>query len=199
MIEIEEDILNRSTIPERERVFFEAIIFCIRAINISYNRLTSYLEKCTQKEPIMSVVWSLIDNLYRLECLLVKTPKLKQKENWFQIFIRKLKEVEEFRHVIQHFDREIKNIFLRVQPLLGHLSWVDLSKDKKEIKLFVPCCVRLYKNLPMVNPVGKKINYRIDLVTYYLLNNEIKLSDIYYSLVKFANEFKNFIELKYDR
>ena len=199
MFEIENNYLQKFNIPERERVFFEAILYCIKVVSTSYNKLIKFLQDENQKEDIMIYVWNFIDSIYRLKCLLAKTPGLKKKENWLQIFLRKLSEIEDFRHIIQHYDREIKNLCSGVKLLLGHLSWV-IIKDTNviEIRALIPGQVRLYKNLRLVNPVGKVLSNIVDLITYYMLDKEVKISETYYELEKFIACFKDYISRKYN-
>ena len=135
------NILPKS-LTEKETIFIETIIHSIRILDISYNRLIEQLLKdgddLATEFPMIDV-WNIIDTSHRLRCILDKTPGIKKKEPWFQLTIRKLRETEDIRNFIQHYNREIENLISKVKPLLGHLSWnMILGDNEFKIGVIVP-------------------------------------------------------------
>jgi len=192
--------LPKEVLTEREIIFLETIIHSIRVIDISYNRLAKQLHENKDDlatELPMIEVWNIIDSSHRLRCIVEKTPGLKKKAIWFQLTVRKLKETEDLRNFIQHYNQEIDNLINNVQPLLGHLSWVEkLNGNEAKIGLIVPGNLRQFEGLELVNPAGKMIRSNIDLVTFYMSKFELNLSNIYFQLIDFIKELEIYIENK---
>ena len=203
MIIKKESILNqlpKDKLNEREIIFLETIVHSIKVIDISYNRLINQLHDDKDDlatELPMIEVWNIIDSSHRLRCIIEKTPGLKKKLSWFQLTVRKLKETEVLRNFIQHYNQGIDNLIDNVRPLLGHLSWVEkLNSNEAKIGLIVPGNLRKFNGLVMVNPAGKLMRDNIDLITFFMSDFELNLSNIYYQLVNFIKELELYIEQK---
>lgn len=199
----EKSVLNRicEIKSEKSTMFsIEALVIVIRMIDISYSRLVSLLnryEKAISEEVFMQN-WLVIGNLNRLRCLIGQVPGIKKKEPWFQSFFRKIRDVENLRHLIEHYDNQLRDLILEVKPTLGHVSWLILGKDKKlSIKLVSLGIIRNYKSLELVNPVGKNIRFEIDHITYYLGNEKLNISNLYYDLAKFTQNMEEYVKNKY--
>lgn len=136
---LSDSILNSipSNLDEKEAAFIRAGTHSLKMIDVSYKRLCSFLLNNsvthTATEIAMIDVWNIIDSSHRLRCILEKTPGLKKNLAWFQLTIRKLKELEEIRHFIQHYDREIDKLNLNIKPLLGHISWCQYKNETQFI------------------------------------------------------------------
>jgi len=85
-----------------------------------------------------------------------------------------------------------------VKPLLGHLGWVIKDANGITSVIFIPGRVRRYENLRVVNPAGKDLYDGINLITYYILDKEVKISETYYELKKFIACFKEYISRNYN-
>ena len=188
-----DSILNQipnDKISERERIFVESIVHSLKMIENSYSNLVKLLYEDSDElatELPMIEIWSLIDSFHRLRCVMEKTPGIKKKESWFQISLRKLKLSEDIRHFIQHYDREIDALITQVKPLLGHLSWLEIETEKKfKVGLIVPGTLRKFKGLEVVNPAGKLVKGKIDLITFFISNHKISVSDVYHNLNDFV-------------
>ena len=78
-----------------------------------------------------------------------------------------------------------------------HLHFlVTLENKEFKIGLIVPGNLRKFKGLGMVNPAGKQIRHKIDLITFYLSEYKLNLSDIYYQIIEFITEIEIHIENK---
>lgn len=189
--------LPNDKLSERERIFIEAIVHSINIIDVSYHRLAKLLiddsDNLATELPMIEV-WNIIDSCHRLRCIIEKTPGIKKRESWFQITVRKLKGTEDIRHFIQHYDREIDNLIDQVKPLLGHLTWFhNLNENEFKVGLIVPGAIRKFKGLEVVNPAGKLVRGKIDLITFHIGNQKISLSDIFHNLTDFITGLENHI------
>lgn len=202
MIVHEKSILNKlpkDKLSEREIILFQSIVHLVTILDISYNRLKSLLSDGNNlaTELPMIDVWNIIDSSHRLRCIIEMTPGIKKSSPWFQLTLRKLQKTEDIRHFIQHYNREIDNLITNVKPLLGYLSWVE-NIDEKNFKIgtIIPGYLREFKGLQLVNPAGSLIRDKIDLITFYIGNYKISLSDIFYHLIEFITEIEKHIEMK---
>lgn len=201
----QESVINKiptRLIETREFVMVGAIASNANMIDISWKNLMELLMVNAEENSIeaqlniVKEIWTIIDSGHRLRCLLEKLPGIKKKQPWYDLTIRKLKETEEFRHHIQHYDREITNILDNVLPLMGHVSWVQILDDPKKILTIaiVPGALRKFKGLEFVNPLGKDIHAGVNHVTYYVGNLKINLSTLHDRLLEFIPEFEKHIE-----
>ena len=203
MIIHKESILNKlpsEKLNEKEIILFESIVHLVTTLNISYDRLKSMLLKNADdlaEELLMIDVWHIIDTSHRLRCILEKTPGIKKNEPWFQLTLRKLQKTEDIRNFIQHYNREIDSLLTNVKPLLGHLSWYEDINDKEfKVVTIIPGNIRKFQGLGVVNPAGRLIRDKIDLITFYIGNCKISLSDIFYQLIEFIVGIEKHIEVK---
>ena len=82
--------------------------------------------------------------------------------------LKSLTPVESFRHVVQHLDQQIPRLLEDRQPVWGSLSWAYVeSGDARMIRvgLLMPGAARAPMELPLVNPLGKRVEIPIGLVT----------------------------------
>ena len=199
----EKSVLNRiNELKSRESIKFsiEALVIVIKMVDVSYSRLVSLLNgyKESSSEEVFMQNWLVIGNLNRLRCLIEQVPGIKKKEPWFQIFSRKINDVEDLRHLIEHYDKQLRELILKVKPLLGHISWVIICEDKKlSINFALPGIIRKYKGLELVNPVGKSMRFVVDHITYYLGDKKLNISNLYYDLVKFTQNLEKYIKKNY--
>ena len=180
--------LDDQRLSERERFFFEAIAHIFKTIEYTQLELVDILRSNPESiaEIAMSRVWSLIDNYQRLNKILAKTPKLKKRKPYFQLFIRKLKAVEEVRHFHQHIDNEIDNLLQNTKPMLGHLSWVEVTDNKTvKISTLIPGFLKDGMWTDAVNPIGRELINKIDLITYFIGDLSVELSSLAYSSYDF--------------
>jgi hypothetical protein len=123
--------------------------------------------------------WSIVDNLWRLNLLLRRTPGLKRTPE-VEAHLRALRVVEDFSHGFQHLDAKIAACAQDQLPLWGTLGWVFFphgpTKSGK-IFLMVPGSLRP-GTWPFLNPAGKPIADTLDLVTLTAFGHELQLSSL---------------------
>jgi len=179
----------------------EALVIVIKMIDVSYSRLVSLLERYDEKaisEEVFMQNWLVIGNLNRLRCLIEQVPGIKKNEPWFQLFSRKIGDVENPRHLIEHYDKQLRDLISKVRPTLGYISWLALGKEKELYsKLASIGIIRKYKGLELVNPAGKSMRFKIDHVTYFLGDEKLNISNLYYDLAKFTQNLEKYVKNKY--
>lgn len=123
--------------------------------------------------------WSIVDNLWRLNLLLRRTPGLERTPN-VEVHLRALRAVEKFRHGFQHLDEKIAACVREQLPLWGTLGWAFFPNGPTRscrIFLMVPGSLRPM-TWPFLNPAGKTIASTVDLVTLSAFGQELKLSSL---------------------
>lgn len=179
----------------------EALVIVIKMIDVSYSRLVSLLERYDEKaisEEVFMQNWLVIGNLNRLRCLIEQVPGIKKNEPWFQLFSRKIGDVENPRHLIEHYDKQLRDLISKVRPTLGYISWLALGKEKELYsKLASIGIIRKYKGLELVNPAGKSMRFKIDHVTYFLGDEKLNISNLHYDLAKFTQNLEKYVKNKY--
>jgi len=203
MIIQENSILNSlptARIDSRELYYFEVTITIIKMLEINYSRIFEMIESKDRKitqEPLIVEVWSIIDNFYRLKIILDKIPGIKKKEPWFQTMLKKLDSVEKPRHFIEHYDHEIENLQSKTLPPFGYLAYAVVVNSKTiQTMIAVPGYVRKY-HLTAINPAGRMFRQKVDLITFFIGEDIIKLSELLYTTIDFVKEFEKYIEMKY--
>lgn len=194
--------LHETKIDEKSQLFFDALVYTIQTIDLSYSKINELLDVdgATDNAPIMRESWVIIDNLYRLKCLIGIMPLVKRNVPWFQLTIRKLSLVESSRHFIEHYDGELPKLFSNVQPLVGHIAYVKRTGEKQfATAVRVQGKLRKYKGLTMVNPAGKVMRGKIDHITLCLGDNVVDISEVYYQLKGFITEMENYVKDKYSK
>jgi len=185
---------------ENTKFSIEALVIVIKMIDVSYSRLVSLLERYEKaiSEEVFMQNWLVIGNLNRLRCLIGQVPGIKKNEPWFQLFLRKIRDVENPRNLIEHYDKQLRELILKVRPTLGYISWLGLGKEKEFYsKLTSIGIIRKYKGLELVNPVGKSMRFKIDHVTYFLGDAKLNISNLYYDLAKFTQNLEKYVKNKY--
>ena len=198
-----ESVLNKiGQIKGNDRAAFsiEALVILIKMVDLSYERLFYLLKKKEQalSEDISMHAWLVVGNMNRLRCLIDKVSGIKKSEPWFQSFTRKVKIVEKTRHIIEHYDGQINSLQQNVKPLLGHISWVEYLNDGTfKIQLLLPGTIKKYKGLGLVNPLGMPARAEIDHINYYLGDESLDLSDLYYATLAFTRELEGYVKKTY--
>ena len=193
-------------IDSRTLIYFEAIRHTLRMIQLMYQRLETLLSNQDlmgddQQDGIhdlaMVDVWGLVDCFYRLRQLLSAARGIKKNQPWYQIFFRKLSSVEDFRHFLQHYDKEIPSLEESSKPIAGHLCWVNASsRERVAVSVIVPGRVKPGK-IDMVNPMGKTQYENVDHITFFLADLRLDLSDLYRDLRQFVVGLEGYICERY--
>ena len=108
--------------------------------------------------------WSIVDNLWRLNLLVRRIPKLKRTPE-LEAHLRVLRQVEDCSHGFQHLDERVKVCARDRLPLWGTLGWVFFPSGPTQpgkIYLMIPGGLRSGED-PIVNPAGKIFESPVDL------------------------------------
>lgn len=122
------------TLDHRSILYLDGIRYSTQLVDLAYSRLEGTLEKLLHKDDKQGAVgnliveaisdaWAFVDSLHRLRGLVQQLPGLKQNQPQLQIFLRKSKQAEDFRHYIQHLRNNIDDHVRTKMPLWGTISW----------------------------------------------------------------------------
>jgi hypothetical protein len=132
--------------------------------------------------------WTVIDAAHRLGLLVPRLRGLKHGPA-VRSLLKAVEPVEPFRHLVQHLDGEIGRLLAERQPIWGSLSWAYVdSADASTIRigLLMPGAARAPIDLPLVNPLGRKIEIPIGLVTLAAGGKTLSLSEVAYAVSRFG-------------
>lgn len=191
--------LPTKKISKHDLYFIEANISIIEMIDIHYENLFKLLLGSNKIADVSIIIeiWGIIDNFRKFRCLLNQLPGLKKKDPQIITYLKKIGTAENLRHFIQHFNKEIDNLNIKTLPPLGYISYAKMIDDKNVQSItIVPGYLRKYKGLQVVNPAGKEIRMNIDLITYYIGDHQINLSDLLYGTQEFIPLFEQLINSK---
>ncbi len=204
----------------REALFIDGIRFTFEMIDVAYVRLLYILEQITIDEPFRKAhpmaeafmeAWSIIDSIHRLRCLINQIPGIKQKElPHRKIFLNKTKDIEEFRHTIQHLNNDIAKLADQNEPAWGTLSWftiTDLFEGEggsgnsfQGIKsgcncLMISGSVVVGKPYKTTLPTEMTFKEKVNLITLKSGGRSLSISDIF----EYVKELKEALELYIQR
>jgi len=170
----------------RKLLFRDGLQYAIHMTRLSYARLCDDLvalssdywsrrdgsesllpqEHDVRRLSALSQAWEVVDSMNRLRELLRDTPGIKH-DAQYELFMRKTKDVESLRDVIQHLNGEIvgKLIYAKI-PAWGRLSWVWKPQNSDHLVQFIFIPGELFGSQhELVNPAGKSFTLPIGLVT----------------------------------
>jgi hypothetical protein len=187
-----------------QMVVLDGISTSIDAISIAYRSLQAGLLEFnramdqhrppsrTLTVPAVMNAWTVIDAAYRLRLLVPTLRGLKHGPAVMSL-LKSLAPVESFRHVVQHLDQQIPRLLEDCQPVWGSLSWAYVDGAQAStirIGLLMPGAARAPMELPLVNPLGKRIEIPIGLVTLSAAGETVCLSDIVSAVRLFAGRLE---------
>lgn len=188
----------------QRQLYFDGIRYSILMIDMAYKRLYSFLLKVSEtRKPsiedftsIYQDTWSIIDCAFRLRILIILAPGVNKSNPNVKLFLNRTKKLEVFRHFIQHIDKEIQKLVLLDLSTWGSLSWYKIyDQNHGRIYALKAGSVREKEIIPQVNPFGKKVTPPLDLITLNAANDEICLSNIYYSVSELEKHIKSQLPL----
>ncbi|MBI4442636.1 MAG: hypothetical protein HY649_04600 [Acidobacteria bacterium] len=176
------------SLPPVQKVAIDGLRYAAEKIDLSSNRLYSHLSTIstgpeTERVPpevftmCLTDAWSIVDNLWRLNLLLLRMPGLKRTSD-VEAHLRALRAVEKFRHGLQHLDERIAACARDQLPLWGTLAWVffpDGPTRSGRVFLMIPGSLRSGTH-SFLNPAGEPITDIIDLVTLSAFGHKLELS-----------------------
>ena len=193
-------------VEEKSIIYLDAFMHNARMIDVMFTRINQLLinnnidiNQDGISELLMIDAWGIVDCFFRIKKILHVIPGVKKKEIWFQVFIRKISSVEDFRHYIQHLDQELPELVKNKNPIAGYLCWLKVIKVKKEVEIgtLVPGRIKP-KKLRLINPCDKAIyGDKIDRITLFFGDNDLDLSELCRALFSFVSSLEEYLENKY--
>jgi len=206
-----ESVLNSLSsrgVDERTLIYLDAISHTVSMIEIMFTRLIALLTKHTEliedkdsrfHDTAMIEAWGIVDCLHRLRQILSSSSGIKKNVPWFQKFIRLLSVVEDLRHFLQHYDREIPMMDKNNSPIAGHLCWIEVkSSNVVEVILIQPGRIKT-GTLRCINPVDKPIHGPIDHITFFLGKCSLDISDLVRGLGDFIQGIEAYLQAEYSK
>jgi hypothetical protein len=175
-----------------QMLILDGISTSIDAINIAYRNLQATLLEFnrsmdqhrppsrTVTVPAVMNAWAVVDAAYRLGLIVPRLRGLKHGPA-VKSLLKSVAPVEPFRHVVQHLDANIPQLLTDCQPVWGSLSWAYVDSPQAgtiRVGVLMPGAARAPLNLPLVNPLGKRFEIPISLVTLSAAGETVCLSDV---------------------
>jgi hypothetical protein len=108
-------------------------------------------------------------------------------------FLADVGQVQPLRNAVQHLDSQIGRLLRDGHPIWGSLSWTYIdSPNAKEFRvgLLMPGTVMPPYELPIVNPLGRKVELPIGLVTLTAAGEMVCLSEVVAAVQQFAGRLE---------
>jgi hypothetical protein len=187
-----------------QMLVLDGISTSIDAINIAYRDLQAALlgfNRAMDQHrppgraltvPAVMNAWAIVDAAHRLRLLVPPLRGLKHGPAVTSL-LKSLASAEPFRHVVQHLDQKIPQLLADCQPVWGSLSWAYVEGAQAStirIGLLMPGAARAPMELPLVNPLGKRIEIPIGLITLSAAGETVCLSDIVSAVRLFAGRLE---------
>jgi len=192
--------IDGNIFPAKDLLYIDAIRHTAQIIDISYSRLVLTLlseENNLQNELAISDGLSIVGSLNRLRALLEKAPNISHNLPWYKNYYHKIKIVKDIRDFLEHFDEKIQSQIENDNFTLGYIGWAELKDDKTIVtKILFSLRVKNSAVLKVINPTGKEFRWKLDHITFYINDSAINLSDMYYGLIEFINNYETYIKSK---
>lgn len=189
--------------PAKDLLFIDAVRHLTQMIDISYNRLISTSQSTDnhlQNEFALIDGWAMIGSINRLRTLLEKMPNISHNLLWYKKYYQQIKDVKHIRDFIEHFDEKIQSQTEKDNFMIGYISCFELRDDNSFVgSLFYSLRIKNEIDLQVDNPAGKRFRGKIDHVTFYLNDSKVSLSDIYYGLIVFIENFEIYIKSRVNK
>lgn len=169
-----------------QKAAWDALRFALDLTHLSYQRLVENLiglgrARLAQRPvgalPTLAFLdaWSVVDNLWRLHCVLRNFPGLKQHPQ-LEAHLRAFKHLEELRNGVQHLVGEFRKKAFVEKPIMGSLCWAWMPEESP-----VPYAMAITAGalrdgwIPLLNG-GLKLDPPIALVTIAAFGTEVDLT-----------------------
>jgi hypothetical protein len=126
--------------------------------------------------------------------LVSQAPGLK-KNSFVVLFQKATESIEILRDFVQHISGEIPKVEDTGWPIWGSLSWIYVSpemqaQERMSAMVIVPGRLAKSKGIPIINPVGKRIEPPVDHLSLTASNTTIDLSDLFRNTMRFEQRFQ---------
>jgi hypothetical protein len=189
-------------IDKRKHVLFNSLEFTFDQIENRYCGLVGVFlryESADQSVGV-SLAWDVIDWCEKLRKLLGYGAGLKKNGEWYIEVVSNLKCVEEARHIIQHFDKNINSNLSSAQPPLGHVTALIPSNSGFNVKIMNAGSFYLEKGEEFKIGGFKMpslIDPPVDHVTLFVGEHAVNLSELFRAIMKAKESFVKYIQKKY--
>lgn len=172
--------------------FFEGLALSAQMAHESYTRLAAALWKLTSQAvegsedqdlgsdlpPIFMDAWMVVDAINRFRALQHQMPNLKKRKSYKE-FMRVTEPVEDLRNIIQHLNQNLQAMARSGDPAWGELKWFAYTDRSKKIGHSCHLAAGRFQNgaVTFLDPAGKQLRSRLDLVTLACKGVSASLSD----------------------
>lgn len=178
-----------------------SIYRCLEKYEVIYQIILQ--QKYEMANNLVYLVWELVDWLERIRRLLGLGVGFERKTVHYREAVLALKEAEDFRHKLQHFDKFISSSVGGDQSLLGSVTAIVNEGSEPEGIYATFRCVSF--NLGLLSPgkslgsmeIPEKMSDAVDYVTLHLGSDSLNLSKILRKLLKFYQEARVELAQKY--
>jgi len=114
---------------------FEALVTAIAMCELHSRELYDDVDKLNEEPEkllrVLSRVWGIVDDIYRVRQLVQSIPGLNMRTPQMRRFITGTEITETFLHYIQHLRQELTKPESITTPVWGSLSWIDPLDETK--------------------------------------------------------------------
>lgn len=181
-----------------QKAAWDAVRFALDMTHVSYLRLLDSLVgigEATRRGEILPELptlaladaWGVVDNLWRLRCVLRNFPGLKKAPE-LEVHLRAIDAVEDLRHGIQHVSERLRAEALRDKPILGSVSWLWTPDEPLTGGFMMTVAAGAMREgwVPLTNPGGRKFHRPIGMVTLGAFGKELDLTALVVRVVQIA-------------
>ena len=193
------DNADVASIPDRE---FRAL----NALDVSISRCLQKYEvifqivaqdKTEMNQSLVLLTWELVDWFERTRKILGCAAGLKKNESAFALITRSLKNAEEFRHVLQHFDGFLTRSQATDFAPLGAVSAIHMLADgSMRTLVYNAGTARSDTNMGSVK-LPDKMNDPVDYVTLQIDGRELNVSEIARNLKTYYSSLRDRVSEKF--
>ena len=189
------------SLRRRQELCLDVIEYSFSMASIAYRRVINYCrqhDKNSDQDFSNAMVldaWSLVDVTKRLRSVLEHTPGIPKSDSLNE-FLQSTKVVVNFRHHVQHIEDKAPSLAPSGWPIWGSFSWTTLHDNSKfEITTFIPGRTAKAKDIPVINPAGRKFYSDIDHFELTVGEVTINLSDISRRIELLSKRFESALTL----
>jgi hypothetical protein len=202
-----------------QRVWLESVGRCVDIFDVHYSRLASLLERLGTREQVpepfglgaaLADAWGALDAAYKFNLLLRGMPSSfnppKDPNGVRHLRFRDLAvafdrsygtQLTQLRHGVQHVDQRQAELQQAAEPVWGHLTW---AVDVDPVQGILHSCATLgggppeLNNVAFLNPVGRQMRARVDLIELHAYGGNAPLSSCYHEVAGLAGHMERSLE-----
>ena len=210
------ELQTQMTLQQNDRLFDNADVASIpdnefralNALDVSISRCLQKYEvifqivaqdKTEMNRSLVLLTWELVDWFERTRKILHCAKGIKHNEPAFGLISRSLNAAEDFRHILQHFDRFLKRSYDTDFAPLGAVSAIHMLDDGSFRALVYNAGTVLGNtNMGSVQLPEQMIG-PVDYVTLQIDGQELNISEIARKLLDYYTTLRNRVSKKYPK